>query len=111
MGVDKIEIDDSLLQLGSYTKRTKEFINIKSSRTIKDYQIKYSSEGSMPLFAVYIGVHQNGVFYQRLVYNWLDLIAIIGGFLIGFNIMFYKIISVFCYVSFNAKLVKIIFER
>jgi len=54
-GVDEIEIDDSLFQLGP-GERSTNFLNIQSIRYY-DYFKSYSSDGkSDPVFAIHIGM-------------------------------------------------------
>ena len=40
-------------------------------------------EGNDPLFMVYIGMHSEGKKYSRLVYGFLNMVAVLGGLLSG----------------------------
>ena len=59
----------------------------------------------------YIGVQSNGLFYQRFVYGFLDLISKAGGFLGGLNRIILPIVSIICSVSANSKLIHLILNR
>jgi hypothetical protein len=63
------------------------------------------------MLLLYIGAQKQGIFYQRMVYGWLDLFSKIGG-LEGLLLKFLKVIAgILTAVPINGMLIKVIVSR
>jgi hypothetical protein len=56
LGLNKITIDDSFLQIELGSEKHKHFIDVSGTRYIKDRRSYYSYEGSHPLMIFYFGI-------------------------------------------------------
>ena len=69
LGIDEVDIDDSLLSL---EYRHKNFVNFKKNRIIVDKQSTYNYyDDNTTFFLTYIGLQKEGQSYQRHVYGYL----------------------------------------
>ena len=64
-----------------------------------------------PLFLVYLGVAENGKFYNRSVFGCLDLLSNAGGFLKSIGAIIQIIVVIACTVKVKAKLISIILRK
>ena len=108
MGIDEIDLSDSLFGL---SHRLKKFINFKNNRQLKDKQDKYSvkkDRDNLNLLVTYIGIQSQCIRYQRFVYGYLQMLSKVGGLFVGLHKVFVVIVMVVCHVKFNSKLIAII---
>ena len=68
-------------------------------------------EGTNPFFIIYFGVKETGLFYQRFVYGYMDLLSKAGGLLAGLYRGFIIVAFLLCQISVNSQLVRMIFTN
>lgn len=106
LGIDEVEIDDSLLGLSF---RKKNFVNFKGSRLIVDKSKHYhKTDDNIPLLITYVGLQTRGRRHQRFVLGWMKMLSEVGGLFVGLNKVFMIAVLVVCHIKFNTKLISII---
>ena len=60
------------------------------------------------MFLVYIGAQSTGIYYQRFVYGWMDLLSKAGGLIKGLDKTFMIVCLVLGQAAVNSKLVDMI---
>jgi len=106
-GIDEVEIEDNLIQLEFTRERT--FINLKTSRYIKDHRNFYTDKSIMndPLFIIFFGMQPEGKVYERKVYGLLDMLGNVGGLAEFMHLASMLIVYVLCSNLLDIKYVSI----
>ena len=105
--VNKIEIDDSLIKIGSFSSRKKEFIGWGPMRTLMCDRNKYDTVDSKPVFLLSFGVWQTSESFQRIDYDILGVLGDVGGVLDSLLLIFTAIVIFLMQSQIDSNLVTI----
>ena len=92
-----------------FFQRTKDFLNIKSTRTIRDVKENYQAhnKNGKPLKQAkmfYIGIQKDATSYSRNEYGLSQFVSEAGGFIAFVYRASVFLVAIVCYTNVNSKL-------